>query len=344
MKAWISSVGAPTALTCAAFTLVTAVFFISIGQPAIKTIADMMVFAVGDSYSLSETLVKTIPIMMCALATAIPGRLGLISVGAEGQLHVGAIFGTAVMLVLPESFGLLGLCLVLVAAAIGGTLFGFIPGVLRVRLGINETITTLVMNYIGVLFVSALVYGPWRDPANQGWPATKSFPEDLILPFFFGTRVHAGLVIAIGIAVLLHLQFHRGTWSRQIKVLSGNRKVGETFGLNYAFTALLLMCLGGAVAGLAGIFEASAIQGRLQPGLSAGFGLTGFLVAWLSRHEPLMIVPVSFLVAGLISAGDALQLFAKIPAASSTILQGLLFATALAVPGLIKRYRGRYGN
>jgi ABC-type uncharacterized transport system permease subunit len=128
-----------------------------------------------------------------------------------------------------------------------------------------------------------------------------------------------------------------------LRVLRENRKVGDMVGLNYARNALVTMAIGGAIAGLAGICEASAIQGRLQPGLSLGYGLTGFLVAWLSGHNFLWAAPISVLIGGLIAAGDALQLFAKVPAASASILQGLLFATALAVAGAARRWGLRRG-
>lgn len=335
------TVGVATTVT---FVAVTCMFFAVIGQPPVQTFIDMIVFAVGDSYSLSETLIKTSPILLCALAAAVPGRLGLISVGAEGQLHIGAIFGTAVVLAAHDMNAWLLVPAMLVAAAIGGGLYGYVPGVLRAKLEINETITTLVLNYVAVLLVSALVYGPWRDAVNLGWPATMPFPSNAVLPVVTGTRVHLGLVLGLAAAIALYFVFSRGRWALSIRVLAGNKKVGTTFGLNYARQVILLMTLGGAIAGIAGIAEVSAVQGRLQPGISIGYGLTGFLVAWLSRHRPLVIIPVSFLVAGLVSAGDVLQLYAKVPAASVVVLQGLLFATALAVPGLINRFRHRHGN
>lgn len=331
-------------LTVAGFVLVAAAFFVAMGQPPASMLVSMVAFAFGDAYSLNETLAKTAPILACALAAAIPGRLGLISVGAEGQLHAGAIAGTALVLLMPALAMPLMLPGMLILAAMGGAAYGLVPGLMRVRLGVNETITTLVMNYIAILFVNALVYGPWRDAANQGWPATAMFPDAARLPQVPGTGVHLGLVLAVLIAIGLHVFFSRGRSARAIRILAGNRKVGTLFGLNFGRWAVVLMAGGGAVAGLAGIAEVAAIQGRLQPGLSLGYGLSGFLVAWLSGHRPLVILPVSFLVGGLLAASDALQLFAKVPAASAVLLQGLLFAIAMAIPGLTgqwRRHRGR---
>lgn len=333
-----------TLATVSAFIVLTLIFFASLGKPPFDMVAQLVVYAVGDTYSISQTFAKTTPILLCALAAAVPGRLGLISVGAEGQLYAGAIAGTGAVLLAPGLPALLLIPFMLVSAALGGAAYGFVPGLLRARLQINETITTLVLNYISVLFVNALVFGPWKDPESQGWPATIFFPQGAILPSLPGTRIHLGLLLAIVFAIGLHLFFTWGPSSQKIRILAGNRKVGEMFGLNFGFWVVAMMALGGAIAGIAGIAEVSAIQGRLQPSISLGYGLTGFLVAWLSRHQPLVIVPVAFLVGGLVAASDALQLFAKVPAASAVILQGVLFATALAIPGLMKQKRLGFGR
>ncbi|WP_160381394.1 ABC transporter permease [Pseudooceanicola pacificus] len=323
--------------TALVFFAVAAAFFAAIGQSPLKVMTDLVLFAAGDGFSREETLLKAAPILLCALAAAIPGRLGLISVGAEGQLHLGAIFGTAMVLSMPGAPAMILLPATLMAAACGGAFWGAIPGWLRGRLAVNETITTLVMNYIGVLMVNALVFGPWRDPVNLGWPATARFPDAVDLPVLPGTRLHLGLMLGALLALACALAFSRGIRAERVRILAMNRKVGETFGLSFPRHAVVLMALGGAVAGLAGIGEAIAIQGRLQPGLSLGYGLTGFLVAWLCGHRFLPILLVSILIGGLLAAGDALQLYAKVPASSAVILQGLLFVTVLAVPGLLQR-------
>jgi len=334
---------APILVMAIVFLLVAMAFFVSIGKPPVRTLLDMVLFAAGDAYSLSETLVKTAPILLCALATIVPARLGLVSVGAEGQLFVGAIFGTAVVLAFPNTPAAILLPSMLLAGMIGGALWGFIPGILRGRLDANETIVTLLLNYVGVLLVNALVFGPWKDPRNLGWPATVSFPLAATLSGFFGTRAHLGLVFGILAAIGFGVLFAISRWGRELAVLKGNAKVGQMIGLSFGRQAMLVMSLGGALGGLAGICEVAAIQGRLQPGISVGYGLTGFLVAWLSGHNPVVAIVVSVLIGGLIAAGDSLQLYAKVPAASAIILQGLLFATALAVGGLAQRWKAARG-
>lgn len=330
-------------LAALAFGLLASIFLVAIGQPPLRTLAAMADYAFGDAYSLSETLVKATPILLCALATILPARLGLISVGAEGQLYFGALAGTAVVVAYPGLKVWLLLPAMVLAGLAGGALWGGFAGLLRARANVNETISTLLLNYIATLLVSYLVYGAWKDPANLGWPATIAFPPAATVPRLFDTRIHAGFIAALLAAVVLHLLASRSRWGLALAVLAGNRRVGGMVGLDFTRQALIVMALGGAMAGFAGICETSAVQGRLQPSISVGYGLTGFLVAWLSGHNFLRAIPLSILVGGMIAAGDALQLYSKIPSASATVLQGLLFAAALAVGGLTARRARRHG-
>jgi len=327
-----------TALAAAAaFVVVACAFFLAIGQPPLAMLGKMAVFAFGDLFAWSETLVKATPILLCALALIVPARLGLVSVGADGQLYFGALCGTAVMLAAPPTLGWALLPLVLAGAMLGGAAWSALAGALKAGLGVHETISTLLLNFVALLLVNHFVYGSWRDPANLGWPSTIPFPEQSRVPTLFDTRLHAGLILAVTAAVLGHIWLVRSRFGIALSVLKDNRKVGDMVGLRYQHNVMVTMAIGGAIAGFAGICEAAVVQGRLQPGLSAGYGLTGFLVAWLSGHSFLWAVPISILIGGLITAGDALQLFAKVPASSAIILQSLLFATALAIGALMRR-------
>lgn len=327
----------------AAFLLAAIVFLLVIGLLLLATLAQMALYAFGDSYSFSESLVKATPILLCALAVILPARLGLITVGGEGQLYFGALTGTAIVVAFPEGQTFLLLPAMVIAGAIGGAIWSGAAGLLRARFNVNETISTLLTNYVAVQLVNYVTYGPWKDPASLGWPATISFPPAATVPTLFGTRVHIGLVVGVIAAMVLHVGVTRSRWGIALSVLAGNRKVGAMAGFSFVRQTVLVMAIGGALAGFAGICETSAIQGRLQAGLSVGYGLTGFLVAWLSGQHFLHAVPIAILIGGLISAGDALQLYSKIPSASATILQGLLFVAALASSGLASRRNGTHG-
>jgi general nucleoside transport system permease protein len=321
----------------AAFLLAAIVFLLAIGSPPLATLAQMALYAFGDGYSLSESLVKATPILLCALAVILPARLGLITVGGEGQLYFGALAGTAVVVAFPDGPAILLLPAMLMAGAAGGAVWSGAAGLLRARFNVNETISTLLTNYVAILLVNYVIYGPWKDPASLGWPASIAFPPAATVPALLGSRVHIGLVIGIIAALVLHVAVTRTRWGMALSVLSGNRKVGAMAGFSFVRQTLLVMTIGGALAGFSGICETSAIQGRLQAGLSVGYGLTGFLVAWLSGQNFLRAVPIAILIGGLIAAGDALQLYSRIPSASATVLQGLLFVAALGASGLAAR-------
>ena len=328
---------------CVAFLIAAMIFLLAIGRPPLTTLGQMALYAFGDTYSFSESLVKATPILLCALAVILPARLGLITVGGEGQLYFGALTGTAVVVAFPDGPVLLLLPAMLAAGALGGALWSGAAGLLRARCHVNETISTLLMNYVAALLVNYAIYGAWKDPVSLGWPASIAFPPAATVPSLLGTRVHIGLIVGAIAALILHVGVTYTRWGIALKVLSGNRKVGAMAGFSFVRQTLLVMAIGGALAGFAGICETSAIQGRLQAGLSVGYGLTGFLVAWLSGQNFLRAVPIAILIGGLIAAGDALQLYSKIPSASATILQGLLFVAALGASGLAGRRSARYG-
>jgi general nucleoside transport system permease protein len=313
-------------------------FFLILGKHPLELIWQVALGAFGDKYSATETLVKTTPILFCALAAAVPARLGLLSVGQSGQFYLGAFVGTFFVLRFPAGTpAFIALPAMLFFAAVGGAAWGLVPGFLRARVGVNETLSTLLFNYVGALLVDWAVYGPWRDPNNLGWPATPPFPDGAKLPSFFDSRLHAGLFIAVALAVGLHILLTRTRWGLMLRVMKSNRKVAEGAGMRYGLHVVAVMAIGGALAGLAGICETSAIQGRLQSGVAANFGITGFLVAWMGGQHLIKILPLALVMGAILSASDALQLFAELPSAIGVVMQAMLFLSVLGVAGWRKR-------
>jgi len=315
------------------FVALASVFFLLAGRNPLEMFGLMLAGSFGSGYSFSETLVKMAPVLLCALATVLPARLGLISVGAEGQLAAGALVGTAFVLGAGDRAGPLTLPTMLLAGAVGGAVWSLLAGVLRASLRVNETICTLLLNYVAPLFVDYLVYGPWKDPASLGWPSTHAFPAAARLPTFFGTRVHGGLLLGVGLIVLAHAALSRTRWGYQLDLLRDGSSLARRAGLRFGVAVLVMMALAGACAGMAGIAEASALEGRLQAGVGAGAGYSGFLVAWLARGRVLALAPLALLVAALAASGDNLQLAADLPSATTYVMQGLLFASALIAAG-----------
>jgi general nucleoside transport system permease protein len=332
--------GFAPAFSLVLFAALASLFFLLLGREPFGLLWQVVKGAFGDTYSLSETLVKTAPILLCALASALPARLGMLSVGATGQFYAGAILGTWIVLHAMDWPAIFLMPALLIGGFVGGGLMGGIAGFLRARFKVNETLVTLLLNYIGGFWVEYFVYGPWRDTSNLGWPATPAFPEAAKLPSLFGTRCHVGLLMGIALALLLHVCLTGTRWGLVLRILRGHEKMALWAGLDARKAAFLLMFLGGGLAGLAGIAETSAIQGRLQSGIAANYGLTGFLVAWMSQQHFVKILPYSLAMGALLAASDALQLFAELPAASAVVLQVLLFLSVFVSDRLFSRQGG----
>lgn len=317
------------ALAVALFTGLCLVFFLALGRDPGLLFAALWDGSLGSGFAVSETLVKLSPVLLCALATALPATLGLVSVGAEGQMFAGSIAGTALVLAAGDVLGAATAPAMLLAGGLGGAAYAAFAAVLRVRLRVNETISTLLLNYLPPLLVEYLVYGPWKGPESLGWPATVSFPAAARLGTYFDTRVHAGLAVGAVLVALALMLTTRTRHGVALAVLRESPLLAERAGLSFRAWVLVMMALGGAAAGLAGSIEVSAIEGRLQPGIGAGAGYAGFLVAFLARGHLGRLLPLAVLVAGLGAAGDNLQLAAGLPSAVVYVLQGLLFVAAL---------------
>ena len=315
-------------LTALAFVAVGA-FLLLFGRNPIEAYGVIFKGAFGSGYGLSEVVVRAIPLMLCAVATAIPARMGLLNVGGEGQLHAGAMaatWGALTLGALPRGALLPGL---VILGLLGGAAAAFVPAFLRWAAGVNETISTLLLNYVIVLLVEYMVRGPWKDPMSYNWPFTPEFPESARLSFYWGTRIHAGLWFALVAITLFYLALRRTRWGYEIRVIGDNPDAAARAGIPLGRYVLLTMCIGGALAGLAGMAEVCAIQSRLRPGISTGFGYTGFLVSWLALHHPLGIVVMALLLGVLSVGGDMVQISLGLPYATVNIIMALIFFVVL---------------
>lgn len=309
------------------------------GQNPIAVYGAMLHGAFGSSSGLAETLVKTTPLLLTGLGVAVAFRMRLWNIGAEGQLYFGAIFATWVALFgLPTASGWLLVPAMVLASLLGGALWGLIPGALRAYLGANETITTLMLNYVAILFSEWLVHGPWKDPQAFGFPGTPSFPDAAWLPNWGATRVHLGLLFGLAAAAVLWLILRRTRWGYEIGVMGESDRAARYAGMPTKRTMLLVMALSGALCGLAGMSEVAGIGHQLQRNLSPGYGYTAIIVAWVGRLHPLGIAVVAFMLAGVLVGGDQIQMSMGLPAAIAPMLQGIILFFLLGGE-LLTRYR-----
>jgi general nucleoside transport system permease protein len=295
------------------------------GENPIEVYRAMLGGALGDRYGLAETIVKQIPLLLTGLGVAVAFRMQLWNIGAEGQFYLGAIGATAMALfILPDSPAIVLIPAMIAAGLLGGALWGAIPGVLRAYAGANETIVSLLLNYVAILFADWLIHGPWRNPGGFGFPGTATFPDAAWLPRFGTYRVHLGLLLGLAAAMILWVVMRRTRWGYEIGVMGQNERAARYAGMRTRRAIVMVMMVSGALAGLAGMSEVAGIGHQMQRNLSPGYGYTAIIVAWVGRLHPLGIVLVSFLLAALLVGGDQLQMAMQLPAAVASMLQAII--------------------
>jgi len=285
--------------------------------------------ALGSTYGLSETLVKTTPLVITGLAVSLAFRMQIWNIGAEGQLYLGACGATWVALFSGLNAPLM-LPAMFLAAFIAGGFWAAVAGALRARWQVNEVIVTLLMNYIAILLADFLVYGPWKNPDGFNFPLTAQFGAAARLSEYFNTRLHSGFFLALACALLFYLLMERTIWGFQVKAIGSNSAAARYAGMKTGTAIFLVLTLSGAIAGIAGFSEVAGLQHRLQHGLSPGYGYTAIIIAWLARRSALGVVIVAFLMAVLLVGGDSLQLSWQLPVAFAYAFQGLILFFLLA--------------
>jgi len=317
------------------------IVFFMVGANPLKAYSVMAAGAFGSLYNISEVLVKAIPLILCGLSVAISAKILIWNIGGEGQLVVGGIGSAAIALFLsPYLPSFLVLPLMILAGFIAGGLWASIPGLLKARMGVNEILTTLMLNYVAIYWLEHLYFGPWRDPMGMGFPGTAIFPESAWLPRFPQTRVHLGLIFGIVAAILLQVILWRTRWGYEIRVIGENPKAARLARMKTTQYILWVMFVSGGLAGLAGMAEASGIHYRLQQGLAVGYGYIGIIVAWLSRLHPTGLILVAIFLASLLVGGDQLQSVMHLPSSVGLVLEGTLLFFVLG-SDFLSRYRIR---
>ena len=309
---------------------VFALVLLAAGKDPLKAYADTFQATLGSAYGFSELLVRMTPLLLAAVAVALPSRLGLINVGGEGQLYMGAWMASAGAFLCPGAPAWFLLPFVLAMGFLGGALWGAIPGWLRARRLVNETIATLLLNYVAPLIVSYFIFGPWRARESSAYPQSPRFPDAALLPTFFDTRVHAGLLVALAALLAYWLLLEKTRWGVQMRAIGGNAEAAQRLGIPVAGWIVAALAVGGGLAGLAGMGEAMGSAGRLRQGLSPGYGFTGFLISWLAGGRPLGILVMAFLFAVITSAGDTLQITQGLPYSVVNILLAMILFIVLS--------------
>jgi general nucleoside transport system permease protein len=283
----------------------------------------------ASSYGLQDVVVRMTPLLFAAMAVAIPARVGQVNVGGEGQIFIGGLAAAWVALTFTSWPSWLLLPGAAVAGMIGGGSWAGIAGWLKARGWLSEVFSTVLMNYIAILAVSAVVFGPWRDPTSSNYPQSRELVPAAQLPHVGSSRVDVMVFVAVGSVIGLDWLLRRTRWGLEIRAIGGNPFAAVRNGVPVNAYIVGAMAAGGALAGLAGFEQLSALQLRLNPGLSAGFGYLGFLISWLAGHNPRLIIPMTFLLAVLAAGGDILQITQGLPSAIVNVLAALLMMIVL---------------
>lgn len=337
--------------------LIGAVVMATFGTNPWIAYARLFAVAFGSKHGLAETTMVAIPLMLAGLGVAVAYRARLWNIGAEGQMLVGALStGWMALFVLPPTWpNWVTIPVLLLAGFVGGAVWGAVAGYLKLKLNVNEIISTLMMNYIAQYLINYLVFGPWSD-RGAGFPLTAEFSKNMwlprladyagIYPAFQGIRIHMGVVFGLIIAAILYVVIRRTKWGYEINVIGENVRAGRYAGMNITLNVLLVMMVSGGLAGLAGMVQVTGAIHRLQqyitgvaPGRS-GYGYVAIIVAWLGKLNPWGIVLVSFLFGGLLTGGSAIQSSMGVPAAVAGILQGTILFVLIG-SDMFLRYRLR---
>jgi simple sugar transport system permease protein len=323
--------------------LLTALPLLWAGAPVLAAYARILEGAAGTTFALTETLTRATPLILTGLAVATAFRARLWNIGAEGQLYAGALAAVALgtgLLAIPPS-------LVLPAVVLGGAAAGaallLVPTFLKVRLGVDEVVTTLLLNFVVLLLVSLFLEGPLKDPMGMGWPQSSPVLPEAELPKLVArTRLHAGLAVAIVLAIATWAYTERTVWGFEARAVGANVEAARYAGMPVARVLYRTALISGGLAGLAGAGEVAGLKGYLTQDLSPGFGYAGIVVAMLAQLNPLACIPAALFVAAVFVGADSMSRALGV----SSYLANLIVATSLLtmlLSGLLTRYRLRRG-
>lgn len=319
--------------------LLFGIFCALAGANPLEVYASIWKAAFGKWSTFQNTLIRAAPLMLAALCTALPARLGLIIIGNEGALVVGGLaaiaFGLTLVPVAPPVVVQIGMA---IAGMVAGGLWIAAAGALRHYRAVNETISSLLLNYIAIALLNHLVGGPMRDPSSLNKPSTYPLPEAFMLGDIPGTRVHWGLLYGVIACVIAYWLIQRTTFGFAARTAGGNIRAARIAGLPVGKLTIIICFLAGSCAGLAGMVEVAAVQGAANESLNVGYGYGGILVAFAARHNSLAAIAVSLLVGGILASGGILQRALGLPDATVLVFEGLIFLVVLYSDSLYGKF------
>lgn len=288
--------------------------------------------------ALQETLLRAVPLVLAALAVTVPARAGMVNVGGEGQLIIGAVAaaGAAIACGRAVAGPLVWIAMAVAGAAAGG-LWAGIAGVLRTTLGANEAVSTLLMNFVANDVMLFLIYQPWKYAKGSGQPESAPLVAGARLPQLFGSQLDLGVVVALVVALVVWVVVRRTGWGFALRVVGGNREAGRRAGLPVGRLLVSAMVVGGMLAGLGGMLNFAGLEHQLRPGITASFGYVAFLAAFLGRNDPPKVVLSALLFAAIEVSGNGVQLGYGLDGSVVDVLLAMMVVAPLVMS---RRLRG----
>ena len=317
------TLGAP--VLALAFALAVAGGLIALsGAPVIEAYKRIAIGAFGSRLAITETLTRATPLILTGLAAAVAFRARVWNIGAEGQFYIGALAVAALGNVLPFSAGLL------LGGALAGAVLLVVPVLLRLRFGVDEVVTTLLLNFIVLLFVSLAIEGFLRDPLAFGWPQSVPVPSEARLgKLIEKTRLHWGLVIAVGVALAVFAVNRFTVFGLQSQAAGANADAARFAGVPISRTLIGVACLSGGLAGLAGAIEVLGVKGHVSTALSPGFGYSGIVVAMLANLSAIGVIFAALFVAAMFVGADGMSRALEVPSFIADVTTSLALLAML---------------
>ena len=332
--AWVSP------MLALALTAVTGgIIFLVMGKDPGAALYIYFIEPLTSSSGLSEVAVKAGPLILIGIGLSFGFRAGIWNIGAEGQYIAGAIAGGGLAVYWYESSSPLLLPAMLLVGTLGGMAWAAIPALLKTRFNANEILVSLMLVYVAELLLVHLVQGPWRNPMGWGFPGTRMFPDAAILPMLFtGKRVHVGTVLTLAVPFIAWFILARTQFGFGIRVFGSSPLAARHAGVQSHRIIWQTLLIGGGLAGLAGVIEASGTIGQLMPNISPGYGFTAIIVAFLGRLHPIGVLLAAITIAVTYIGGEGAQISAGLPKAVTGLFQGIILFYLLAFD-LFTRYR-----
>jgi simple sugar transport system permease protein len=335
---WIEALAVPLLALIVSLALFGA-FVALAGKDPLEMYALMYRGAFGSWFSWQNSLTRAAPLVLTALCTALPSRLGLIIIGNEGALVLGGLAAASIAMMLNGASPWVVQSAMALGGIVAGGLWIALAGTLRHLRAVNETISSLLLVYIATALLNHLVEGPLKDPASLNKPSTPPVGDANMIGTLPGTSIHWGLVFGVLACCAAFVLLRYTTIGFAARVVGGNVRAARMVGLPVGGLIVFFCFLGGGCAGLAGMVEVAAVLGSANASLIAGYGYAGILVSFLARHHPLAIVPVAVLLGGIGASGGLLQRRLGLPDAATIVLQGILFVMVLASEAWYGRLR-----